>query len=559
MEIDNPLYTLSGDDLKKQILSATAEDALEIILDSPSPATLVQSFSEEDLFWLVQSIGPRDALPVLSVASNKQWRYMVDLQVWGRDRLNMDSVHSWFSLLLSADTERFLNWGFREQPEITYLYLFKNIEVKIREEDQSLSDFNDDFFTLDGVFFVRVLNQGHEAFVRNFLERLASHNLDFYHALLLNIRGVLADALEEEGYHFKSVRLAEKGFLPFEEAIGVYQYLNIQTVTEKRYKITRKKDKTSQPLTNMTYFLPSIAGDSLFVSYMRKIESPETIERLQCELAGLCNQILSADLQVVNNREVLKQAIQKAGGYLSIGLDLLDQGDPATRTDILDRYPLNLIFRLGYGQALERKWHAEKWLKDAWFKDAGLEISFWGQRWEGLLTGLGKKRPLFYTGLAEKEYREFESPDDIAHWDRGLEQIRNLDRLFAAIFANRVPTWAVAANDLTWKSLLLTLWARRESGIPITPEPVTTEEIKPWFQNLWVNKGGAPRIRRETKTSFLDWLANYTGPEDDILNGLANTFEELFEELEGEYRLVQAEDLDPKFVRLFRLKGRGNK
>jgi hypothetical protein len=559
MEIDNPLYTLSGDDLKKQILSATAEDALEIILDSPSPATLVQSFSEEDLFWLVQSIGPRDALPILARASNKQWRYMVDLQVWGRDRLNMDSVHSWFSLLLSADTERFLNWGFREQPEITYLYLFKNIEVKIREEDQSLSDFNDDFFTLDGVFFVRVLNQGHEAFVRNFLERLASHNLDFYHALLLNIRGVLADALEEEGYHFRSVRLAEKGFLPFEEAIGVYQYLNIQTVTEKRYKITRKKDKTSQPLTNMTYFLPSIAGDSLFVSYIRKINSPETIERLQCELAGLCNQILSADLQVVNDREVLKQAIQKAGGYLSIGLDLLDQGDPATRTDILDRYPLNLIFRLGYGQALERKWHAEKWLKDAWFKDAGLEISFWGQRWEGLLTGLGEKRPLFYTGLAEKEYREFESPDDIAHWDRGLEQIRNLDRLFAAIFANRVPTWAVAANDLTWKSLLLTLWARRESGMPITPEPVTTEEIKPWFQNLWVNKGGVPRIRRETKTSFLGWLANYTGPEDDILNGLANTFEELFEELEGEYRLVQAEDLDPKFVRLFRLKGRGNK
>ena len=559
MEIDNPLYTLSGDDLKKRILSATAEDALEIILDSPSPATLVQSFSEEDLFWLVQSIGPRDALPVLSVASNKQWRYMVDLQVWGRDRLNIDSVHSWFSLLLSADTKRFLNWGFREQPEITYLYLFKNIEVKIREEDQSLSDFNDDFFTLDGVFFVRVLNQGHEAFVRDFLDRLARHNLDFYHALLLNIRGVLADALEEEGYHFKSVRLAEKGFLPFEEAIGVYQYLNLQTVTENRYKITRKKDKTSQPLTNMTYFLPSIAGDSLFVSYMRKIDSPETIERLQCELAGLCNQILSADLQVVNDREVLKQAIQKAGGYLSIGLDLLDQGDPATRTDILDRYPLNLIFRLGYGQALERKWHAEKWLKGAWFKDAGLEISFWGQRWEGLLTGLGKKRPLFYTGLAEKEYREFESPDDIAHWDRGLEQIRNLDRLFAAIFATRVPTWTVADNDLTWKSLLLTLWARRESGMPITPEPVTTEEIKPWFQNLWVNKGGVPRIRQETKTSFLDWIANYTEPEEDILNGLANTFEELFEELEGEYRSVQAEDLDPKFVRLFRLKGRGNK
>ena len=62
---------------RRRILSLTPEQALDAIAENPLPVTLVQSFSEEDLYFLVHHIGPDDALPILGLASNDQWEYLV--------------------------------------------------------------------------------------------------------------------------------------------------------------------------------------------------------------------------------------------------------------------------------------------------------------------------------------------------------------------------------------------------------------------------------------------------------------------------------------------------
>jgi hypothetical protein len=48
------------------ILKMDAEIALDAVLDAPSPATLVQSFPDQDLYFLMHRIGPSDFIPVLS-------------------------------------------------------------------------------------------------------------------------------------------------------------------------------------------------------------------------------------------------------------------------------------------------------------------------------------------------------------------------------------------------------------------------------------------------------------------------------------------------------------
>jgi hypothetical protein len=47
-------------------MALPGKKALDVILESSMPARLVQSLAEEDLFWLVQDIGPEDALPILA-------------------------------------------------------------------------------------------------------------------------------------------------------------------------------------------------------------------------------------------------------------------------------------------------------------------------------------------------------------------------------------------------------------------------------------------------------------------------------------------------------------
>jgi len=66
-----------------EILSLTPEKALKEILEAPQPAALVHSFPEEDFYFLVNDIGLGDAIDLLSLASNRQWEYILDFRSLG--------------------------------------------------------------------------------------------------------------------------------------------------------------------------------------------------------------------------------------------------------------------------------------------------------------------------------------------------------------------------------------------------------------------------------------------------------------------------------------------
>ena len=83
---------------------------------------------------------------------------------------------------------------------------------------------------------------------------------------------------------------------------------------------------------------------------------------------------------------------------------------------------------------------------------------------------------------------------------------------------------------------------------------MTLEGLKTFFRNLGVTAKEVSRIRERMKTSFIDWLVQDSKLEIDTLNCLAKTFEALFDELESEFRSVRIDELDTRFIRLFRIK-----
>ena len=160
-DIDKKLAITRAENLtrqRKRILTLSAEQALDAILDSPQPAALVHSFSEEDFYFLIHDIGIEDSYPLLTLASDKQWEYIVDLEAWEKDRLELRSITKWFDLLFRVDPNRFIRWFLDQKLEFMEFYLYKNIEVKIRETDQDPSDFGDEFFTYDNTFYIRFLD-----------------------------------------------------------------------------------------------------------------------------------------------------------------------------------------------------------------------------------------------------------------------------------------------------------------------------------------------------------------------------------------------------------------
>ena len=233
--IEDKLRTLRR--RRREILALPPAKALSAILESPEALPLVHSLPEQDFYFLVQEIGPEDALPLLKMASAGQWEFLLDREVWRGDRWVDAALTRWLGLLLQADPKRVVDWVLTEKTEEVKFYLFRNIELRVREHDQDPSDLGEGFETLDDVFYFRfrkpppdgeasaAAQEEREAVITRLLGLLADRDLGVLNDLLLDAAGLLAAEVEEEAYRLRNVRLAESGFLPPEEAVAIYQPL----------------------------------------------------------------------------------------------------------------------------------------------------------------------------------------------------------------------------------------------------------------------------------------------------------------------------------------------
>jgi hypothetical protein len=560
---------------RSEILSLPPEQALDRILSHPQPAALVHSFPESDFYLLVHDIGPEDALPLLALASDKQWDHIVDLDSWARDRIEVNHLTRWMNLLMEADPRRFIRWFLNERLAFGEFYLFHMIEVRIREHDQDPSEFGEGFFTLDQVYYIRFLKlpplaegsaigeEERKAFLMKLLQRLAEHDHLLFQNLLLEATHIIPAETEEEELRWRGVRLAEKGIVPFDEAVGIYQPVTRRQIEARRPKFApapRGSETTLLPVP--AYPLHEMKSDTPFSRALARIEPGPLLAHLQWEFANLCNRIIVADRKTVRSREELREIVAKACGYISMGLERLEgpQPEPVRAAAALTRYPLIHLFSLGFGGALEAKWRVERWLSTSWFAKAGLKLSFWGEQWMGILGGILLKKPQYYDNYQTGAlYREFKSVEDVARIEGVIDQVQALDRLLAALNPQLDPPGQY--SFLTWKNLLLTQWARHRLGVEdVRLKPLAVTVFAPFFSRLLPGAlpsetAAARRIPDHMKADFIAWLVHETGLEDfEISDKLGRVFEDLFGEIEAEYGRVSAADLDARFIQLFLLK-----
>ena len=563
---------------RMEILSLEPKAAMERILNASHPVPLAHSFSDEDFYFLLQEIGPEDSLELLSLASDRQWEFILDIETWEKDKVINESITRWVDLLMRADSNRLIQWALKEKIEFFRLYLFNNIELKIREHDQDPGIFGDEYVTVDDVYYVRFVSNSLEPPARprneelrsdvltRFLRRLADHDHIQYQHLLFEAAHVIPAESEEELFRLRNVRMAEKGFLPFDEAIAVYQPLKLKDMEKRRPKYIVKHARELM-LPVPLFHTNVLKEDSVFSRSLELISTDEIYMQIQTELASLCNQIISADQQVIRDREALKKVVKKACGYLSIGLEQLGENgkrkpDPNRTAALVARYALADIFRIGFGEALKLKWRAEAWRKESWFQSQNLSLTFWGEQWLGILGGLFVRKPLFYdnyqTGVL---YREFTSLDEVKQTERKLEDIIRFDHLLSLL---NIGASSLSALDFfNYKNFTLTNWARNYLtlvDVGATGGAVALLELNEFlrfFKELWEPKGIPRRIKGPVKEAFLDWLVGRTGLEKaTILSDVGSTLEDLFNEVESEFQHIAESNLDPRFVTLFLIRGK---
>ncbi len=551
---------------RRDILNLAPEQAVGAVVDHPYPVTLVQSFSEEDFYLLVHTIGADDALPVLALASNAQWEYLLDMDVWRRDRIDPRAMTEWYDRLLRADPDRFTHWISQEKAQELEYYLYRNVDIAVREHDQDPTELGNEFFTEDQTFYVRLralpeagrqIQELRDHMLTHLLKRIAVYDYERYQEMLLHTGNVLPAETEEEFYRLRNLRLAEKGILPPHEAIGIYQPLSVAELLKRGRK---PKDTGGRRIDGVV--LPRSPNQvpeqaNLFVQTLGRIQDDIILERLQSEFAGLCNQVIAADQVKIRDRELLRQVVAKTGGYISIGIEKVaadtSHRDPYGAANLIQHHLLGDLFRVGYGCALALKWRTDRWRRESWFGKTGLPLGFWGEAGLGVLGGLLLKKPLYFDNYASgRLYREFATLADIRATENLLDELTAIDDLLARMGIT-LPQ-ETPKGFLTYKNLLLTLWADHYLDMQAAtfPEPLPLPRFREFFEALWQSAARPRRVSEAMRNHFLNWLAECSRLDAAALRErTGSVLARLFQELESELGDVEVRDFDPRFVQLF--------
>jgi Family of unknown function (DUF6178) len=564
---------------RKRILTLPAEKALDAILESPDALPLVHSFPAEDFYFLIHDIGLDDSLQLLSMASSRQWEYIFDQEIWEKDRVSNDSLVKWFNLFLQADSNRFVKWLEDDRLDIAELFLFRNIDIIKRKHDEDPSDFGSEYFTFDNVYYIKIVDfpfekekdavtdEKRERVIVNLLKKIAEEDYARYQTILTEATAVVPAETEEEVYRLKNVRLAEKGFLPFEEAVGIYQPLTSGEKDEFPVKKPVSHTEETGAMGIPFYHLAMMDEKTIFVRTLTSLASGDMIPDLQVEFASLCNTLVAADNRKIRNRDELKGVVRKACGYISLGLSRISgaKEEPTLQQagETIQQYPLNQIFRAGYSMALDLQKQAREWKKNSWTDDKGLPLRFWGEEYMGVIGGLLLKRPLFFDNYKRGVlYREFHDLPDIMETSDFLSDIMVIDDLLSQIPIRIKP---LSDHFLTYKNLLLTLWARNRLELPMETLPIDLETFRHFFTFMFSCDETIRKEKKEAvidasvKESFLYWLAEETGAAKETISlRVGHILETLFNEIESEYGRVSVTDLDPRYGFLFLLSREAN-
>ncbi len=506
----------------------------------------VQSLPPDDFFWLIKRIGADDALAVLQKASTEQWQYLLDLEIWAKDVLDAQKTMAWIDRLRRADAARLAAWAFEEQSVLVSLALLRKTEIIFKEEEDE-GDVPPGYFTLDGSFYIKTWDSSEVQLVEDFLRVLAGTDYSSCRALLLQLASVSPAETEEELYRMRSGRLAEQGFAPFEEALEVYAPLDVNALqTEAKPLLPGALVEAEKKNLVPSASLSGIKNFELLNDAMGMITDPLEADRVRLEFAALCNKLIAADaFSCIDDYENLLRVGRQAAGYLHIVTEMLCGGKPREAAQLLRDHSLATIFRVGFGFALKLQWRARRWLGQNWSAQIGKGPDFWGTPWSDALAGLLFPRPLYFErSRPDREYRHFESVEELRETEALLDQAEALDRMLARLEAS-----ASATNNCEkFYPLLFNRWARHLLDLEPSFAPLSRAQAIEFFSILRRGETSVPYTMERYRGVFLnEFLQGAAGLDAKTTLSLRAALNEIWQVFCREYENIRSADLDARW------------
>jgi len=392
---EDAFRTLPFDDKRIHLDGLPPEEKAALVATDPDGTRQTRAMPPQEVYRLFKGAGEPHALKLMAMASPEQCLFILDMELWRGWTFQEEKAVEYLGYILQGSEEHFQELLPHLDFNLLSLFLCRELIVTggigdLASEEERRTDWDHSF---DNVFLIKFKEPRHAQVIGSFLELICRLDNPLYTALMESVSGEIDIESEEECYHAKSGRLADRGFPPHEEALKIYSRINPATFTPGSDKVLMHADEAT------TLPAPVMTGTTFLERVMLRMDT----ELFRMELNYLVNTALVADQAHLGDTEQMMSVVERVYGYLNIALEQLSRGDETKGAEILAGEHLKRLFQLGFSIVLGLKFRAEK-LADSSYADGKA------------LSGLKNSRPRYYRGLDADGidgYREFREMGDV--------------------------------------------------------------------------------------------------------------------------------------------------
>lgn len=537
------------------------EEKIRLITSSDDPKGLMETLPEEEVWLAVKKASPEEALVILENTTKEQLQYILDIELWKKDRFLPEASLEWLETLKECGKKKVLQWVHESDMDAVVLTFKKFVEVRKKEnsEDNPMEQVwpgPNPPSTLDGVYFFQFIDERADGVLGKVFDYIAKDDHSFFVKLCDALMYELPSNLEEEAFNWRNKRLAEKGFVPFDEAVHIYQLVN-----EKDFKnLPRRPEaavgKVGGPGGDV--YPLALHGEAypLLMMALREIKDTELLENIKLELISIANRALIADARPIIP-ESIESSLKKAMGYVNVGLEKLSGADAKKAGAILKERFIVDLFRMGHSVVTKVRQHAKKFVSTGWPRLVEGDLSMLGEDMECSINALLRKRPLYFAGGQEEvQYHEFKSLDEIRSVERKIEKADYIGRMFKDVFKlspEQLKVMAIEKEPVLFSMVFLTIWAKGVATGNYGFSPLTLPEFKKVMKLAFgkeIKDSSMRSFKLEMITDFQKWMIkrqpNISASEERSLKEFTSECFNLF--VEEFFEISEKADVDPRFV-----------
>lgn len=468
-----------------RLQSLPAKRRMEALLDARDAKAAVQAMPVQLLYQTIAEVGLADATELVQLASPDQFRTLVDLGGWDRDRLNPLETLTWLRAARGDEPEEFFQKLRAVDLEVVELLLRSLAVIHDRDENPDADPQGVTVETPDHKYLIELRVEGAPmAALRTLINDFIAQDPFQSSRLFEAVRWEVPTEMEETALRFRTGRLQDLGFPPLDEAMALYAWVDPDPLA---------------PPAPATEGLQRAAGEArpdYLAEALRSLPDGER-EVLEEELRLLVNSALVADAADPGELEDLRRVGEQTRDYLSLGFELLTGQDPSLARAAVQKHPLRTIFRVGFSLTLQLKRRADRLAKSL-FTVAGETPLLAFERQS--LAALRRRRPMRAVRVEGAEPMPFRSRRELEESAQLLQRVEQQADVFKALLgpdpAGAIARFGALFHKLGADRLFASALAHGVLDGAARVAPVSPARLQELGGRLFEGDAAAPALRR---------------------------------------------------------------